>query len=120
MLTLVATLSSCAALDVAKSFLGSKAQDGLSIDAQIGDRENELQAGGARGTGKIVAKGDAKVTVTTSQADARVDNAETVIVKNYDPWMLWGLLTAIVLFVPSPLGYLKRLFKWRQITPPQT
>lgn len=92
---------------------------GISVDAQIGDRENEAQLGGARGAGNIEAEDDATVNVITSQADAQVDRAENVIIKNYDPWMLLGLLAVITLFVPSPLGPIKRLFRWRRRTPPQ-
>ncbi len=114
-------LSSCAALDVVKSYLGSKAQDGISIDAQIGDRENELQAGGARGAGKIEAKGRSQVHVTTSQAGAKIGKAEVVKVQNTPPWVVLLLILGWV--CPTPRQMFKSIIGckiWRRTTPPQT
>lgn len=124
-LALTLLLSGCETLLMAGKALGFPApRQGISVDAQIGDRDNEAQLGGARGTGKIEAEDNATVNVNTSKTDANVERANKVVVNNYDPWMLVALVAVITLFVPSPLGPVKRLFSrlipWRRTTPPQT
>ncbi len=96
--------------------VGIGAEKGISVDAQIGDRANDVQAGGTKGAGDITAKDSATVNVNTTQADAQVESAGVVNVKNYDPWMLGLLLLVVTLFVPSPLGLLKRIPLWRRVT----
>ena len=119
-LLVVVSLVGCSALSKLPALIPGMADKGISVDAQIGDRENELALGGARGTGDIRAEDDATVNVTTSTSDAQIEKAGTVIIKNYDPWMLLALLAVITLFVPSPWGSIKRLFRWRRHTPQPT
>ena len=101
-----------------KTLMGS-ASKGISVDSQLGDRENDVRLGGVAAAKNIIAEDNATVNVTASQTDSNVERANTVIVKNYDPWILVSLIAVIALFVPSPMGYLKRKFKWLQITPQQ-
>ena len=119
-LLIVVCLSGCSALSAISTLMPGLADKGISVDAQIGDRENELSVGGARGTGDIKAEDDATVNVTTSTSEAQIEQADTVIIQSYDPWMLLGLLAVITLFVPSPWGSIKRLFRWRRRTHQQT
>lgn len=108
----VVCLSGCSALSAISTLMPGMADKGISVDAQIGDRANDLAVGGARGTGKITAKGKARVTVTTSKANSKFDNAEKVTVNNYSSEMLYWLLAVVVLFVPSPLPYIIRSLRW--------
>jgi hypothetical protein len=108
----VVCLSGCSALSAISTLMPGLQDKGISVDAQVGDRANELALGGARGTGKIVAKGKARVTVNTSSASNKFEKAETVIINETNPWVLGGLLAAIILFIPSPLPKLLRGIKW--------
>lgn len=112
----VVCLTSCSALSTLSTLMPG-ASKGLSVDAQIGDRANELALGGARGTGKIIAKGKARVTVNTSSAANKFEKAETVIINETNPWVLGGLLAAVILFIPSPLPKLLRGITWLAATP---
>ena len=115
-LLIVVCLAGCSALSAVSTLLPGLADKGISVDAQIGDRENDLSLGGARGAGDIRAEDDATVIVTTSTNEAQIETAGTVIIENRDPWMLLALLAVVTLFVPSPLGPIKRLFRWRRRT----
>ena len=111
-LLVVVCLTGCSALSSISALMPGLQDKGISVDAQVGDRANELALGGARGTGKIVAKGKARVTVNTSSTGTRFDKAETVIVQNFNPWVLGGLIGTIILFIPSPLPTIIRGIKW--------
>lgn len=113
-LVLIMVLSGCSTLDLAKEALGLSSSKGISVDAQVGDRENEAQIGGARGTGKIVAKGKSRVTVNTSthSTASRIEKAEKVVINNTNPWVLGGLIATVILFIPTPLPKIIRGVKW--------
>lgn len=100
---------------VAGKLLG-KADDGISVDAQIGDRANEGQLGEAvqKGTGDIKAEDKAQVTVNNTQdsTDAKIENAQNVTVQNIPPWVF--ILAIIGWVLPSPRQCwlaIKRRFK---------
>ena len=107
MLVSLSLVAGCSTLkDAAVSALTGASKDGISLDAQVGDRENEVQAGGMKGTGDVSAKGKAKVQIKNEQSKARVDQAETVIIENI-PW--WVFLIAISgWIVPTPTT----IYKW--------
>ena len=109
-LALVMSLSACSGLDIAKQALGLGADKGLSVDMQVGDRQIDTQLSGTRGTGKIEAKGKARVTVNT--ASNKFEKAETVIINETNPWVLGALVATIILFIPSPLPKIIRGIRW--------
>jgi hypothetical protein len=115
---LIITLGGCSALTKMASFVpGVGGDKGLSVDAQIGDRENDLKLGGTTGTGDIKAEDNAHVEVNTATSEASFEKAETVTINYTNYWVLAALLAVVTLFVPSPLSYIKRLFTWRRTTP---
>lgn len=101
----ISLLAACQSLlPMATSLLGGAADDGISVDAQVGDRDNEGNVGKSvlKGTGTIEAEDDAVVTVTNSQqnADARIDRADNVTVNNIPPWVF--ILAIVGWVLPSP------------------
>lgn len=109
-------LVGCTALaPIASKLLGS-ADDGISVDAQVGDRENEGALGESvqKGTGDIEVKDKAKVTVNNTQqtADAKIETADNVTVQNIPPWVF--LLAILGWLLPTPQAMWKGLCIWRK------
>lgn len=94
--------------------LGAASDDGISLDAQIGDKHTEVQTdvGSTKATGNIAAKDNAKVQVRNEKTDARVDQANVVKVQNIPPWVF--LLALLGWILPTPqtvVQFLINLFK---------
>lgn len=90
------------------SALGIAEDDGLSVelDAQIGDRKNDVdsQIGGVKGTGEVKADRGASVSVVTKAAESNVERADKVKVtnNNHPPfWMIALLVLGWIL--PDPM-----------------
>lgn len=107
-------LNSCSTLDILKDAVGLNSSKGLSVDMQVGDRQLDTQISGTRGTGKISAKGKARVYVNT--ASNKFEKAELVIINETNPWVLGSLLAVVILFIPSPLPKIIRGTKWLATT----
>ena len=103
-------LASCSMLP--KLLSGAFSSGGVQSDIQVGDRDNALQIQGARGSGDIVAKDDAVVNVTSSNADQNIDKAETVNITNVSPLVLLLLILGWVL--PTPTSMFRGLKQWLQ------
>lgn len=93
--------------------LGVADKDGIELDAQVGDRENDVQVGkGIKGTGEVKARDNATVNVNTSNKEtaSEVGTAETVNVKNENipPWVF--LISLAGWMLPSPIEI------WRLVT----
>ena len=100
---------------MAMDAMGVASKDGISVDAQIGDRENDIQVDGARGAGDIKAKGNSTVNVNTTKNDSQIENAETVNIENIPPWVV--LLLIIGWILPTPSSILKGAkAKWQHRT----
>jgi hypothetical protein len=118
-----ALLISCSMLqDIASNALTGASKDGVSLDAQIGDRETEtntdVQAGGTKGTGDVSAAGNAKVEVNTETSSASVEEAENVTVNNTPFWLVIVAILGWILPTPSDifkgiLGFVKGLKRKR-------
>lgn len=110
LITSLVLLSGCQALlPYVSQILGGAANDGISVDAQVGDRENEAQVGGARGAGNIKAEDDASVTVNTVKNDSNIDKAENVTIQSIPPWVFF--LTILGWVLPTPQGIFKYFLK---------
>lgn len=104
LLTLV-LLSGCEAIaPIIGKAIGTASDDGISLEAQVGDRKNEGSVGESvqKGAGDIEAKDKAKVTVNNTQqtADAKIESAQNVTVQNVPPWIF--LLSLIGWLLPTP------------------
>ena len=106
---------SCSLLPKMASLVTGAADKGISVDAQIGDRENALQAGGASGAGIIEAKDNAHVEVTTSNGETSFETAKNVLVQNTPPWLVALLILGWVLPTPTSIFRGARN-KWQAIT----
>lgn len=104
-------LTSCAALDMVKKFLPG-ASEGVSVDAQIGDREGSLAVGGARGAGNIKAEDEATVNVITSSNKAKIESANEVTIHNGPSFWLYALLI-LGWVLPTPTSMFSSLRKVR-------
>lgn len=112
---LVFILTACSPLDVIKQVSSHilPTEKGLSVDAQIGDRDNELQLSGAKGiSGDITAEDDATVVVNTSSHEtaAQIKRAEVVNIEQIPPWVLLLLILGWVL--PTPTGIFRGAREW--------
>ena len=101
---------------IAGKLLGTASKDGISLDAQVGDRKIDTQLDGARATGDIKAEDDAVVNVTNSKTDAQIQQADKVTVQNIPPWVF--LLALIGWLLPTPQSMFKctwdKLKLWRK------
>ena len=101
LISLCLTLSGCEALGMISSALPVK--DGVSLDAQIGDREVNTDLGSdTTVAGKIEAEDDAVVNVTTNKSD--VDKAEKVTINEGSPWyvhFIWGIIAILGWMAPQ-------------------
>lgn len=109
---LCVVLSACGAIGALKAFVPSS-QAGLSVDAQIGDKEQEVavQLGGVKGTEDISAKGNAVVNVDTASIESNVEEANEVTINNDpSPWLYLILIGGWVL--PTPMSMIRSLVGW--------
>jgi len=90
---------------MAMKAVGASSKDGISVDAQLGDRKNDtdVQLDGARATGDISAKDSATVNVTNKNADAQIQRAENVTIQNIPPWMFLVALLGWLLPTPNSI-----------------
>ena len=103
-------LSACAALDFAKKMLPGM-DGGVSVDAQIGDRDGSIAVGGARGAGNIKAKDEATVNVVTSTNKTKVEKANEITINNDpSPWLYGILILGWVL--PTPTSMFRSSIGW--------
>lgn len=91
---------------------------GIELDTQLGDRETEtnLQTAGARGTGDVSAKDNAKVNVKSESAGTKFNKATGVNIKNENV-PLWVVLLLILGWVlPDPVKMWNQSFGklWRK------
>jgi hypothetical protein len=94
---------------MASKALGLGGSDsGLSVDAQVGDRENEAQVGGARGAGDIEAEDNATVNVSTNKIDSQIEKAENVTIQTIPPWVF--LIALVGWILPTPLSMWNNTF----------
>lgn len=100
------------ATGAAKGALGVD-KGGIELDAQIGDRETEtnIQTDGARGTGDVHAKDNAKVSVNTRKIDSNFEKAENVSILNEHapPWLI--IVAIMGWLCPTPWNMIKTIFK---------
>lgn len=115
---LIVSAMSCSTLKdmatgAAKSALGAD-KGGIELDAQVGDRETDtnIQTDGARGTGDVHAKDNARVSVDTRKIDSNFDKAENVSILNEHapPWLVILLLMGWIM--PTPLSMFKTVKGW--------
>lgn len=93
---------------MAGSALGIAEDDGMSVelDAQIGDRKNDVdsQIGGVKGTGEVKADRGAKVMVVTKAAESNVEKAEKVEVTNNKQAPFWLIALLVIGWIlPDPM-----------------
>lgn len=102
---LTLTLSGCGILDLIKP------GPGIAVDAQVGDRENEVAQEKKEVTVEDV-KGDVEVNTVEQESQVRGQEIQSVQVDNgLAAWELILILVVVVgiaLLVPSPLKYWKR------------
>ena len=109
-LLILSSLTGCAALEAVKAVLPDSGS-GVSVDAQVGDREASV---GKEET--VVGDVEGDVVVTKMEKEGTVEGGQigTVSVANgLNIWEVVGLLGAVLvigLVIPSPLGS----FKWRR------
>lgn len=100
-------LISCSAiLPIAKDLLlGASKDGGISAEAQIGDRENDIgaQIDGSTGARDIKTGSGSTVDVKSENSNARVGNANRVTVQNVPPWVMLLLLLGWLLPTPSSI-----------------
>lgn len=110
-------MTGCSAiLPYASKLLGGAAKDGISVDAQLGDRENDVgtQLGGSTGTRDIKAKGNAQVNVTSESGATKVASADKVTIQNIPPWVF--LVALIGWILPTPNSIYKGIkTKWQRL-----
>lgn len=107
---LIATLSACSYMDLIKEVIPGMDSGGISVDAQIGDRQNQVDIGGVTGTGNIEVEDNGTVNVNTTAVDANVEQAEEVTINNGPaPWILILLILGWV--CPTPLTMAKSLLR---------
>lgn len=103
MISLLMT-SGCSYLKTAATVLGiGTSGSGLSVDAQIGDREAEV--GGTHGTGDIEVEDNGQVEVNTSENDIE---AKEVTIENAPSWWMM-LLLILPWFITSPQDIYRKL-----------
>lgn len=93
---------------MAGSAMGIAEDDGLSVelDAQIGDRQNDVdsQVGGVKGTGEVKADRGSKVNVVTKAAESNIEKAEKVEVTNNKQAPFWLIALLIIGWIlPDPM-----------------
>ena len=104
---LCVVLSACGAIGALKAFIPSS-QSGLSVDAQIGDKEQAVQVGGVKGAKNISAKGNAVVNLDTAMIESNVEEANEVTINNDpSPWLYLILILGWVL--PTPMSMFRSL-----------
>lgn len=116
-LMIVSTVSCSTIKDLAtgaaKGALGVD-KGGIELDAQIGDRETDtdIQLDGAKGTGDVSAKDNAKVEVNTRRIDSNFDKAENVSILNEHapPWLVVLLLVGWL--CPTPISMFRTVKSW--------
>jgi hypothetical protein len=101
----------CSALDFAKigkSVLGASDKGGLSVDAQIGDRKNDVDTdvGSTNTTGNVSAKGNGTVRIENESASSKVESAEKVTVNNVPVWIV--LLALLGWVCPTPQDMVRK------------
>lgn len=99
------TLSCSMLTDFAgKAITGAMTGDkkGISLDAQVGDRENEVTLGEKVGVGDIQAKDGGSVNVKNVKSDTKFESAGEVVIQyeNIPPWLI--ILLLITWALPTP------------------
>lgn len=105
---LIISLSSCTPLDAAKLLLPS-ASDGISVDAQIGDRENAIESNDTtiRAEDSTVSVDNRESSFQGKADNVKVDNADHIgLIIGFVMGALFGI--AVGLLLPQYKLFLKR------------
>ncbi len=109
-LVLFTVLTSCSYMDLIEQVMPGRPKEGISVDAQIGDRQNQVDVGGVTGTGNIEVEDNGTVNVNTAKTNSNIEEAEEVTINNGpEPWVL--LLLILGWSLPTPLTMFKSIAK---------
>ena len=106
-------LTSCSALDVMKSAMSAGEPSGISVDAQIGDRENDVQLTGTKVIeGSLTASDDSTVIVDTSthETASQIETAGVVNIEQIPTSVL--LLLILGWLLPTPTTMYRGIKAW--------
>jgi len=105
------TILGCSTLDVVKKIIPGMGDDGgIKVDAQIGDKKNDLGIGDKKGAGDIkVGKGNVAVTTDNSDKSASIEGNVREVIVNNGPSLWYLLLLVMGWILPMPS------IMWRQL-----
>ena len=116
-LILISSISGCTLAEGLGAIKTLTGENGMHNELHVGDRENQVGDDAISSVGKVNVKGDGQVTIDQRKEEAKVKQAEHVIINEMDKPTLWLLLAVafVFLLLPTPASIYKELkafFKW--------